>query len=317
VSNGIQGPIDPLQRALGAVRDAVRWLTTPPSGQPPLSPAYAMIGAPSNRTYEPPVRGHQKQRPEMDTPCALPRSASTEEDIVVVALLAKRLPSADGSATEQGPPRKPPRMAPISTTRNDDAARLRSIEQRENDAEIVRKVQAGQGELYRVLVAKYQQRVYGVVWGMVQNPEDAREITQETFIKAYKSLERFRFDSSYYTWLYRIAVNMAIDFKRRAAKRRAEEFDETRMQHDEAGEIAPGHMDTSPQKRLERKRLADRIQAAIDELPADQRSAIMLREVEGLSYKEIAEAMDCAEGTVMSRLFYGRKKLQEILRDER
>ncbi len=253
----------------------------------------------------------------MDANGAPPRGAPAEEEMVVVAVLAKRLPAADGTAAEQRPPRKPPRMAPISTTRQDEAARLRSIEQREFDAEIVRRVQAGEGEQYRVLVSKYQQRVYGVVWGMVQNPEDAREITQEAFIKAFRSLDRFRFDASFYTWLYRIAVNLAIDFKRRAVKRRADEFDETRLQHDEAGEIAPGHVDSSPHRRLERKRLADRIQAAIDQLPTDQRTAIMLREVEGLSYKEIAQAMDCAEGTVMSRLFYGRKKLQDILRDER
>ena len=239
--------------------------------------------------------------------------------MVQVAVLAK--PISDVGSAKAAPPdrpaKRPPRKAPIARRRQDEASRMRSIEQREQDAETLRRVQAGDGDAYRLLVQKYQQKVYGVVYGMVQNPEDAREITQDAFIKAFRSLDRFRFDASFYTWLYRITVNLTIDFRRRMAKRRADEFDETRMQKDEAGGAAHGHVEASPSRRLERKRLADRIQAAIDQLPADQRTAIMLRELEGLSYKEIAETMECAEGTVMSRLFYGRKKLQEILRDVR
>jgi len=208
-------------------------------------------------------------------------------------------------------------MVPLGKGRRDEASAMRSLEQREHDAEIIRRIQKGDGEAYRELVLKYQQRVYGVAWGMCRNPEDAREITQDAFIKAFKSLDRFRFDASFYTWLYRITVNLTIDFRRKASKRRTNEFDEGRMHKDVAGEVARPHMEASPGRRLERKRLAEQIQAAIDQLPPDQRTAIMLRELEGLSYKEIADAMECAEGTVMSRLFYGRKKLQEILKDLR
>ncbi|MDP7112108.1 MAG: sigma-70 family RNA polymerase sigma factor [Myxococcota bacterium] len=234
-----------------------------------------------------------------------------------VALLARSV-SDTGSSDSDEPPRKPaPRMAPLSNKRRDDASRMQSIEQREQDAETVRRILDGDSDAYRILVQKYQQKVYGVVYGMVQNPEDAREISQDALIKAFKSLDRFRFDASFYTWLYRITVNMTIDHRRKMAKRRTDQFDETRMQKDEAGGAAYHHVEASPVKRLERKRLADKIQSAIDQLPTDQRTAIMLREVEGLAYKEIAEAMDCAEGTVMSRLFYGRKKLQEILKDVR
>ena len=217
----------------------------------------------------------------------------------------------------QPKPKKPPKKVPLSSKRRDASTMMRSLEQREHDAEIIRRIQAGESEAYRELVVKYQQKVYGVAWGMVQNPEDAREITQDAFIKAFKSLDRFRFDASFYTWLYRITVNLTIDFRRRASKRWADQFDDGRMQKDEAGEAALPHMEASPGKRLERKRLADQIQAAIDQLPPDQRTAIILREIEGLSYREIAETMECAEGTVMSRLFYGRKKLQEILKDVR
>ena len=230
--------------------------------------------------------------------------------------LAKSI-SRNDSSSQEALPKRPPKMVPLSKYRQDAATRMRSIEQREYDAELIRRIQAGEPELYKDLVLKYQQKVYGVAWGMVQNPEDAREISQDAFIKAFKSLDRFRFDASFYTWLYRITVNLSIDFRRKAVKRRTNEFDDTRMQKDEAGEIAQPHMESSPQRRLERKRLADTIQAAIDQLPEDQRTVIMLREVEGLSYKEIAESVGCAEGTVMSRLFYGRKKLQEILKDVR
>jgi RNA polymerase sigma-70 factor, ECF subfamily len=239
-----------------------------------------------------------------------------DEAMTAVAILANKLTDL-GTGEAPAEPKPPPKMAPINRTRGDEAAMMRSIEQREADAETIRQVQAGNAEAYRRLVLKYQQRVYGVSFGMVQNPEDAREITQDAFIKAYKSLDRFRFDASFYTWLYRITVNLAIDFKRRAVKRRTDELDETRQYKDESGMVMQSHTSSSPGKRLERKRLADTIQAAIDQLPEDQRTAILLREVEGLSYREIAESMDCAEGTVMSRLFYGRKKLQEILKDLR
>lgn len=239
-----------------------------------------------------------------------------DEAMTAVAILANKLTDL-GTKEAPAEPKRPPKMAPINRTRGDAAAMMRSIEQREADAETIRQVQAGDAEAYRRLVLKYQQKVYGVSFGMVQNPEDAREITQEAFIKAYKSLGRFRFDASFYTWLYRITVNLAIDFKRRAVKRRTDELDETRQYKDEAGMVMQSHTSASPGRRLERKRLADTIQEAIDQLPEDQRTAILLREVEGLSYREIAESMDCAEGTVMSRLFYGRKKLQEILKDLR
>ena len=238
------------------------------------------------------------------------------EEADSMVALAKSI-SRNDSSSQEALPKRPPKMVPLSKYRQDAATRMRSIEQREYDAELIRRIQAGEPELYKDLVLKYQQKVYGVAWGMVQNPEDAREISQDAFIKAFKSLDRFRFDASFYTWLYRITVNLSIDFRRKAVKRRTNEFDDTRMQKDEAGEIAQPHMESSPQRRLERKRLADTIQAAIDQLPEDQRTVIMLREVEGLSYKEIAESVGCAEGTVMSRLFYGRKKLQEILKDVR
>ncbi len=185
-----------------------------------------------------------------------------------------------------------------------------------DDRTLVLAVLDGDQGAYRDLVERYQSRIFAVAYGLLHNAEDAREVTQEAFIKAYNNLKGFRLDSSFYTWLYRITVNLGIDLRRRAYRNREMELDEARITPDQAHHTGPRPLET-PGRSLERKRLGGRIQAAIDQLPDEQKRAIVLREVQGLSYKEIAEAMDCAEGTVMSRLFYARKKLQELLGSER
>jgi RNA polymerase sigma-70 factor (ECF subfamily) len=184
------------------------------------------------------------------------------------------------------------------------------------DRDLVVQVLDGDQGAYKVLVERYQARVFSVAYGLLRNREDAREVTQEAFIKAYRNLSGFRRESSFYTWIYRITVNLGIDFRRKAYRKREVALDETRIVPEDAHHTGPRPMPT-PGANLERKQLGGRIRAAIDQLPEDQRAAIILREIQGLSYKEIADALDCAEGTVMSRLFYGRKKLQELLEDLR
>jgi RNA polymerase sigma-70 factor (ECF subfamily) len=183
-----------------------------------------------------------------------------------------------------------------------------------DDRSLVGLVVEGRQDAYKVLVERYQGKIFSVAYGLLRNREDAREVTQEAFIKAYRNLSGFRRDSSFYTWIYRITVNLGIDFRRKAYRNREVELDETRIVPEDAHHTGPRPMPT-PGASLERRQLGGRIRAAIDELPEDQRTAIVLREIQGLSYKEIADAMDCAEGTVMSRLFYARKKLQELLED--
>jgi RNA polymerase sigma-70 factor (ECF subfamily) len=187
---------------------------------------------------------------------------------------------------------------------------------REVDAELVLAIREGDPSAYRGLVERYQGRVYSLICGMVRDREEARDLTQDAFIKAYKNLHRFRLESSFYTWLYRITVNLSIDFRRKAYRGRETSLDETRITPEDAHHTGPRPL-ANPSQNLHRKQLGARIHDAIESLPDDQRTAIVLREIQGLSYKEIAETVGCAEGTVMSRLYYGRKKLQSILRDER
>jgi len=188
---------------------------------------------------------------------------------------------------------------------------------REEDAELLRAVLDGDGTAYRGLVEKYQGRVYSMIYGMLRNQEDARDVTQEAFVKAYRNLASFRLEASFYTWLYRIAMNLAIDLTRKRKRRERAGFDDGIAQRDGAGGISEVHNEEGPGRALERKQLFSQIMTAMEQLPEDQKQVVLLRELEGLSYKEISEVMEIPEGTVMSRLFYARKKLQKLLAGER
>ena len=184
------------------------------------------------------------------------------------------------------------------------------------DSQVVLKIRYGDTGAYRILVEQYQGRIYSMVLGMVKDEEHAWDITQDSLIKAFNKLDSFRVDSSFYTWLYRISSNSAIDHLRKAKRRRTEEFDDGIGAKDQAGMIDPMYSQTSPSKDLERSQLKDRIFEAMQHISPEQRQIVLLREVEGYSYKEISETMNIPEGTVMSRLFYARRKLQELLRSE-
>jgi RNA polymerase sigma-70 factor (ECF subfamily) len=186
---------------------------------------------------------------------------------------------------------------------------------REVDAELVLAIREGDPSAYRGLVERYQGRVYSLICGMVRDREEARDLTQDAFIKAYKNLHRFRLESSFYTWLYRIAMNVAIDHLRKMKKRKHEAFDENVAARDSDGLLSAAHDRTNPGKALDRKELHDQIYDALDLLSPDHRQVVLLREVEGLTYQEISDTMGIPEGTVMSRLFYARRKLRDALKD--
>jgi RNA polymerase sigma-70 factor, ECF subfamily len=187
-----------------------------------------------------------------------------------------------------------------------DSDQIAQIKQREWD--LVRRVQAGDERAFTTLTTPYYQKLFGVAFGLLQNSEDARECVQDALLKTYKNMDSFRFDASFYTWAYRITVNQAIDYRRKAAHRRTEPLDQIEY------ELAT--QEPSPQKARERKILGDKIAYAVSLLPTNQRTTFILREVEGLSYTEIAEAEGIPEGTVMSELFYAREKLQGMLKRE-
>jgi len=203
-------------------------------------------------------------------------------------------------------------MMSTADVSRDDAATSRAA-----DAELLQAVLEGDATAYRGLVEKYQGRVYAMVYGMIRNREDARDITQEALVKAYKNLKSFRLESSFYTWLYRIAMNLAIDFTRKRKRQGTTSFDEAVASRDGDGGISELHHGDSPSKKLERKEVYKQIMDALEKLPADQKQVILLRELEGLSYREISDVMGIPEGTVMSRLFYARKKLQKLLAHHR
>ncbi len=188
---------------------------------------------------------------------------------------------------------------------------------RGSDAEVVRVVLAGDTGAYRALVERYQERVYAVLYGMLRNREDARDLTQETFVRAFQNLSRFQGQSSFYTWVYRIAMNVGVDHLRRQKQRAHEAFEEGVATREMGGAMSEGAHRDGPARHLERKRLHAKLLDALQALPEDQRQIVVLREVDGLSYKEISDVLDIPEGTVMSRLFYARKKLQAALTEDR
>ncbi len=185
----------------------------------------------------------------------------------------------------------------------------------ETDMALVRRSLSGDEEAFRQLVLKYQQRVYAVSLGVVHNHEDALDIAQEVFIKVYNKLGRFRGKASFYTWLYRITVNLAIDYHRRKTKMATVDFDEKILDDDKRSDFKQSNIRYHPGKIAEDSELRAQIMKAIESLPPDQKSVIVLRELEDMSYEEIARVMKCSKGTVMSRLHYGRKKLQEMLKE--
>jgi len=186
----------------------------------------------------------------------------------------------------------------------------------EDDITLVRRCQKGDTKAFEQLVIKYRSKVFSMIYGIVQNEQDAWDSAQEGFIKAWRSIHRFKSESSFYTWLYRIMTNVTLDALRRKSLKKSAEFDD----HVTSSQIEPSSRTTPvadplPHRGLERAEIRQRIEQAIDQLSPEHRAVILMKEVEDLQYNEIAEAVGCSIGTVMSRLFYARKKLQAMLKD--
>jgi RNA polymerase sigma-70 factor (ECF subfamily) len=185
--------------------------------------------------------------------------------------------------------------------------------ERSIDQALVERVQKGDKQAFDVLVLKYQNKIIQLIYRYVHDPEEAQDVAQEAFIKAYKALGRFRGDSAFYTWLYRIAINTAKNYLV-ASSRRPPKSD-IDAQDAEQYEGAVGLKEyATPERMLLRDEIQTSIARAIDELPDELRTAITLRELEGLSYEEIAQTMDCPIGTVRSRIFRARDAIDTRLK---
>ena len=178
------------------------------------------------------------------------------------------------------------------------------------DTKLVKRVQKGDKGAFDVLVLKYQQKIVNLVMRYVRDPEQAMDITQEAFIKAYRALPRFRGDSAFYTWLYRIAVNTAKNYL--AAQRRRPMDIELDLQDPEQYDLHARLKETdTPEGVTMGQELRTAVEKAIAALPEDLRTAIILRELDGMSYEEIAQTMECPVGTVRSRIFRARDAISK------
>ena len=184
-----------------------------------------------------------------------------------------------------------------------------------DDHRLVAQAQAGDQQAFEMLVQQYQRRVYGVAFGMLHNAEDAMDVTQEAFIKVHRYLGRFKGTSSFFTWLYRITVNLCIDHLRRQTKAHTVDYDDALDHGDEGDGVLPWSADHDPGRTLERKELRAQIEQALSKLSPNHRAVIVMREVEGLSYTEMADVMECSKGTIMSRLFHARRRMQVALEE--
>lgn len=180
------------------------------------------------------------------------------------------------------------------------------------DQQIVEKVQRGDKNAYGLLVTKYQHKVAHLVSRYVKNSGDVADVTQEAFIKAYRALPNFRGESAFYTWLYRIAVNSAKNYLvAQGRKPPASDVDASEADYFDGSDALKEQ--NSPERSLMSDELEKVLYAALDKLPEDLRMAITLRELEGLSYEDIANVMDCPVGTVRSRIFRAREAIDKVL----
>ncbi|WP_233235494.1 RNA polymerase sigma factor RpoE [Bordetella sp. LUAb4] len=188
------------------------------------------------------------------------------------------------------------------------------MSEREIDAELVARVQRGDKKAFDLLVMKYQRKIMRLLSRMIRDPSEIEDVAQEAFIKAYRALPQFRGESAFYTWLYRIAINTARNWLASSGRRPSaptaleNEDGETFNEADNLSDIS------TPESMVASREIAETVNAAIEALPEELRTAIILREIEGMSYEDIAQSMGCPIGTVRSRIFRAREAVAARLR---
>ncbi|GAA5168277.1 RNA polymerase sigma factor RpoE [Viridibacterium curvum] len=185
---------------------------------------------------------------------------------------------------------------------------------REIDQQLVERVQRGDKQAFGLLVSKYQRKLARLLSRMIRDPAEVEDVTQEAFIKAYRALPAFRGESAFYTWLYRIGINTAKNYLV-SQGRRAPTTTPTDSEDAESMDDGDALRDIdTPERLMMTRQIGETVNAAMDALPEELRTAIVLREIEGLSYEEIASVMDCPIGTVRSRIFRAREAISERIR---
>ena len=185
-----------------------------------------------------------------------------------------------------------------------------------SDEELIRASLGGDEQAFRGLMERYKNRAYHVAVGITGDPDDALDVVQEAFVKAFYSLKDFRFGANFYTWFYRLLVNQAIDRWRKSSRSQTVPLDEKWLSEDVSPPESVVYPRT-PEDLARNRQLSEALSRAIADLPEYHRAVIMLREVDGLAYEEIAKVLHCSVGTVMSRLHYARAKLKEALKEFR
>ena len=186
----------------------------------------------------------------------------------------------------------------------------------ESDDELVNRIRAGDGAAFSRLVERYHRRILQLALSFVRNEHDAQEVVQDAFLRVHLGLGGFRGTSSFYTWLYRIVVNLAIDAKRRPYRQRIGWETIAECANDSRSFELPRISNSDPHEAMNRLELEQRISSALTHLAPYHRAVILMREVDGMSYQEMAEFLQISKGTVMSRLFHARRRLQRSLASE-
>ncbi len=216
-----------------------------------------------------------------------------------------------------GPAKKLPEAVntPVISPSNHRQIRIREAEE---DRALITKARAGDTVAFRSLVERHQRRAFAIALSLVRDENDARELVQDAFLRVFKGLGSFQGGSSFFTWLYRIITNLSIDLIRKPGRQMGE-LDEKRLDTDDSHEAdfpLVSRIDgADPADVVRRGEIAVRLRAALDALPSYHRGVIVMREIEGLSYEEMAQVMGVSKGTIMSRLFHARQKLQRALAD--
>ena len=209
---------------------------------------------------------------------------------------------ATGKAPKRIPPKEPPKVAPEPAPP-------------EQESELVRRASKGDLDAYDELVRRYQERIYATIYHMTSNHEDAIDLAQETFIKAFQALKSFKGGSSFYTWIYRIAVNKTINFLKQRKNRAHMSLNDLDFNAEHDPDLVALISDKTPRREINLTELQEKLNEAMLKLSEPHRLAVTLHDVQGMSHEEIAEIMDCNIGTVRSRLFYARQQLQAYLSD--